>query len=158
VRLSPLGTAAITSLLYQPQMIDDGDCGAIVEIKIGKGNRSTRRTPAPTPLCPPQIPHDQTRARTRTAAVGSQRLNAWTMGCLLLISVLLNRPCLRQHTRIYSSQGDELVFRPRYGCFRHRYHIIYRLIIKPHNLQEDVELDYSVMALAQRTIFVYVRN
>jgi hypothetical protein len=29
VRLSPLGTAATTGLLYQPQMIDDGDCGEI---------------------------------------------------------------------------------------------------------------------------------
>jgi hypothetical protein len=29
VRLSPLGTPAATGLLYQPQMIDDGDCGAI---------------------------------------------------------------------------------------------------------------------------------
>jgi hypothetical protein len=27
VRLSPLGTAPTTGLLYQPQMIDDGDCG-----------------------------------------------------------------------------------------------------------------------------------
>jgi hypothetical protein len=27
VRLSPLGTAATTGLLDQPQMIDDGDCG-----------------------------------------------------------------------------------------------------------------------------------
>jgi hypothetical protein len=31
------------------------------------------------PLCPPQIPLDQTRARTRVAAVGSQRLTAWAM-------------------------------------------------------------------------------
>jgi hypothetical protein len=29
VRLSPLGTAATTGLLYQPQVIDDGDCAAI---------------------------------------------------------------------------------------------------------------------------------
>jgi hypothetical protein len=29
VRLSPLGTVATIGLLYQPQMIDDGDCGAI---------------------------------------------------------------------------------------------------------------------------------
>jgi hypothetical protein len=29
VRLSPLGTAATTGLLYQPRIIDDGDCGAI---------------------------------------------------------------------------------------------------------------------------------
>jgi hypothetical protein len=74
VRLSLLGTADTTGLLYQPQMIDDGDCGEIFEMKICRGNRSTRRKPAPPPLCPPQIPHDQTRARTRTAAVGSQRL------------------------------------------------------------------------------------
>jgi hypothetical protein len=58
VRLSPLGTVATTGLLYQPQMIDDGDCGAVGGMKIGKGNLSTRRIPVPAPLCPPQIPHD----------------------------------------------------------------------------------------------------
>jgi hypothetical protein len=46
VRLSPLGTAVTTGLLYQPQMIDDGDCEAIGGMKIGRGNRSTRRKPA----------------------------------------------------------------------------------------------------------------
>jgi hypothetical protein len=75
VRLSPLGTAATTSLLYQAQMIDDGDCGAIGGIKIDTGNRSTRRKREPT-FCPPQIPHDLTWARTRAGAVGSQRLTA----------------------------------------------------------------------------------
>jgi hypothetical protein len=44
VRQSPLVTAATTGLLYQPQMIDDGDCGVIGGIKIGMGNRSTRKT------------------------------------------------------------------------------------------------------------------
>jgi hypothetical protein len=29
VRLCPLGTVATTGLLYRPQIIDDGDCGAI---------------------------------------------------------------------------------------------------------------------------------
>jgi hypothetical protein len=48
-------------------------------MKIGKGNRSARRKPAPAPLCPPQIPLDQTRDRTRATAVGSQRLTAWAM-------------------------------------------------------------------------------
>jgi hypothetical protein len=76
VGLSPLSTAATTGLLYQPQMIDEGDCGAIGGMKIGRGNRSTRRKPAPASLCPPQMPHDQTRARTRAASVGSQRLAA----------------------------------------------------------------------------------
>jgi hypothetical protein len=36
-------------------MIGEGDCGAIGGMKIGKGNRSTRRKPALAPLCPPQI-------------------------------------------------------------------------------------------------------
>jgi hypothetical protein len=42
VKLSPLGTVATTGLLYQFQMIDDGDCGAIGGMKIGRENRSTR--------------------------------------------------------------------------------------------------------------------
>jgi hypothetical protein len=36
VRLSPLGTAAFTGLLYQSQMIDDCDCGAVGGMKIGR--------------------------------------------------------------------------------------------------------------------------
>jgi hypothetical protein len=73
VGLSPSGTAAASGLLYKPQMIDEGDCGAIGGMKIGRGHRSTWKKPAPAPLCPP---HDQTQARTRAAAVGSQRLTA----------------------------------------------------------------------------------
>jgi hypothetical protein len=45
-----LGTAATTGLLYQPQMTGDGDCGETGGMKIGRGNRSTRRKPAPAPL------------------------------------------------------------------------------------------------------------
>jgi hypothetical protein len=48
-------------------------------MQIGRGTRSTRRKPAPLPLCPPQIPHDLTWVRTRAAAVGSRRLTAWAM-------------------------------------------------------------------------------
>jgi hypothetical protein len=44
-------------------------------MRIWKGNRSTRRKPAPVPLCPPQTPHDLTWDRIRAAAVGSRRLN-----------------------------------------------------------------------------------
>jgi hypothetical protein len=33
---------------------DDGEVGGMNG--FGRGNRSTRREPAPTPLCPPQIP------------------------------------------------------------------------------------------------------
>jgi hypothetical protein len=76
VSLSPLGTAATTGLLYQPQMIDDGDCGTVGRMKIGRGNRREQRKLAPAPLCPPQIPREQTRGRTRAAAVENQRLTA----------------------------------------------------------------------------------
>jgi hypothetical protein len=55
---------------------DDDECGAGGGMRIGRGNRSTRRKPAQIQLCPPQIPHDLTWARTRAAAVGSRRLTA----------------------------------------------------------------------------------
>jgi hypothetical protein len=48
--VSPLGSPATTGLLYQPQMIDDGDCGAIGRMRISRVNRSTRRKPAPGPV------------------------------------------------------------------------------------------------------------
>jgi hypothetical protein len=54
-----------------PGGYDNGEIGGM----IGKGNRSTRRKPAPVTLCPPQTPH-AARTRTRAAAVGSQRLTA----------------------------------------------------------------------------------
>jgi hypothetical protein len=74
VQLGPLGTAATDwPIVPAPGDYDDGEFGGI---KIGRGNRSTRRKPAPAPLCPPQIALDQTRDRTRAAAVGSQRVTA----------------------------------------------------------------------------------
>jgi hypothetical protein len=68
-KLGPLGTSATEwPIAPTPGDYDDGEFGGM---KIGRGSRSTRRTPAPEPLCPPQIPLE-TRARTR----GSQRLTA----------------------------------------------------------------------------------
>jgi hypothetical protein len=52
-----------------PGGCEDGEFGGM---KIGRGNRSTRRKFAPAPLCIPQIPLEKTRA----AVVGSQRLTA----------------------------------------------------------------------------------
>jgi hypothetical protein len=82
-----LGTAATFGLLYKPQTIDEGDCGAIGEMKIGRGNRSTRRKPAPAPLCPPQIPHDQTRARTPDRRGGKPATNRLSYGTAKLPTV-----------------------------------------------------------------------
>jgi hypothetical protein len=70
VQLGPLGTAAtIRPIVPAPGDYDDGEIGGMT----GRGNRSTRRKPAPVPLCLPQTPH-AARTRTRAAAVGSQRL------------------------------------------------------------------------------------
>jgi hypothetical protein len=72
VQLGPLGTAATNRpIVPAPGDYDDGEIGGM----IGRVNRSTRRKPAPMPLCPPQAPH-AARTRTRAAAVGSQRLTA----------------------------------------------------------------------------------
>jgi hypothetical protein len=72
--MGPLGTLATEwPIVLAPGDYDEGEFGGM---KIGRWNRSIRRKLAPAPLCPPQIQIDQTRARTRAAAVGSQRLTA----------------------------------------------------------------------------------
>jgi hypothetical protein len=98
-KLGPLGTSATEwPIVPTPVDCDDGEFGGM---KIGRGNRSTRRLPAPAPLCPPQIPLDQTRSRTRTAAVGSQRLTAWAMARPSLL--LTNRPIIWRYIVIETS-------------------------------------------------------
>jgi hypothetical protein len=64
-----------------PGDYDDGKIGEM----IGKGNRNTRRKPAPVPLCPPQTPR-AARTWTRAAAVGIQGLTAWATARLLTLS------------------------------------------------------------------------
>jgi hypothetical protein len=58
VQLGPLGTSA-SNWPTVPSPGDDGEFGGMM---IGKENRSTRRKPAPVPLCAPQIPHDMTES------------------------------------------------------------------------------------------------
>jgi hypothetical protein len=55
VQLGPLGTTATNRpIVPAPDDYDDGEIGGLM---IGKGNRNTRRKPAPVPLCPTQTPH-----------------------------------------------------------------------------------------------------
>jgi hypothetical protein len=53
--LGPLGTAATNRPIVPT--LGDCDVGEIGGMMIGKGNQSTRRKPAPVPLCPPQTAH-----------------------------------------------------------------------------------------------------
>jgi hypothetical protein len=39
-------------------MINEDECGAVSEMRIGKENEINRRKPAPVSCFPPQIPHD----------------------------------------------------------------------------------------------------
>jgi hypothetical protein len=65
-KLGPLGTSATEwPIVPASGDYDDGEFGGM---KIGRRNRST--------LCPPQIPLDQTRARTRAGGKpATNRLN-----------------------------------------------------------------------------------
>jgi hypothetical protein len=52
--LGPLGTAATNRpIVPAPGDYDDGEIGGMID----RGNRSTRRKPAPLPLCASQTPH-----------------------------------------------------------------------------------------------------
>jgi hypothetical protein len=54
VQLGPIGTVATNRpIVPAPGDYVDGEIGGM----IGRGNRSTRRKPAPVLLCPPQTPH-----------------------------------------------------------------------------------------------------
>jgi hypothetical protein len=54
--LGSLGTTA-TNRPIVPAPGDDDDDAEISGMMTCRGNRSTRRKPAPAPLCPPQTPH-----------------------------------------------------------------------------------------------------
>jgi hypothetical protein len=64
-------------ILYQPRMIHE-ECGAVGGMRIGRGSRSSRRIPAPVPLCPPQIPRDLNWDRTRGGNPATNRLSYGT--------------------------------------------------------------------------------
>jgi hypothetical protein len=99
---------------------------------IGRGNRSIRRKPTPVPLCP-QIPH-AARTRTRTAAVGSQRLTAW--GTTRPIRAISSYPVFASYILIIlpsaawctersvpfrlSSQNFVCIFRLSHACYMSR--------------------------------------
>jgi hypothetical protein len=72
VGLSPLGAAAISGLLYKPQMIDEGDYGAVWWNEDWQGKPKYSEKTCPSATLSTTNPHDQIRA----AAVGSQRLTA----------------------------------------------------------------------------------
>jgi hypothetical protein len=93
----------LIALLYQPRMIDEGDCGAIGGMRIWQGKPKYSEKTYPSATFPPQIPHDLIWDRTLAAAMGSQRLTAWAMAWRrsdltrnFFASVQLNGPSVHQ--------------------------------------------------------------
>jgi hypothetical protein len=67
-----------------PGNSEDGEFDGM---KMGRGNRSTRRKPATAPFSPPQIPLDQTRARTRAEKSATNRLSYGAVNWLFVPDV-----------------------------------------------------------------------
>jgi hypothetical protein len=81
-KLGPLGTAAIyCPIVPAPADCDDGELFG--GVKIGRGNRRTRRKPAPAPLCPPQIPLDQTPGSNPGRRGGKPATNRLSYGAAI---------------------------------------------------------------------------
>jgi hypothetical protein len=86
-------------LFYQTGMIDGEEYGAVGGIKIGRGNRSTRRKPAPAPLCSPQVPLDLgLNPGRRGGKPGINRLSCGTATFMKLIPYLLAKFLENQKT------------------------------------------------------------
>jgi hypothetical protein len=83
--LGPLGTSAAEwPIVPAPGDCDDGEFGGM---KIGRGNRSTRRKPAPAPLCPPQIQLDQAPGSNPGRHGGKPATNRLSYGAALCETV-----------------------------------------------------------------------
>jgi hypothetical protein len=53
LRESPFGTSVRIENALPPLMLMTDERGAVSEITIDRRNRSNRREPAPSPICPP---------------------------------------------------------------------------------------------------------
>jgi hypothetical protein len=100
--LGPLGTAATSrSIVAAPVDYDDGEIGGMM---IGRGNRSTRRKPAPVPLCPPQTPQacpDANPGR-RGGKPATNRLSYGTAVILLIRRLSRGEDQIRKETLFYT--------------------------------------------------------
>jgi hypothetical protein len=72
--------AAIYWRIVPAPMQDGGECGVISEINEWHGKPKYSEKTCRVPLCPPEVPHVLTRARTRVSAVGTRRRTILSYG------------------------------------------------------------------------------
>jgi hypothetical protein len=118
--------------------------GAFGGMRIGRGNRSTRRKPTAVTPCPPQIPHDLTWYRPRAAEAGSQD---WYQAAAYTFCTGVGGKCWQRSARLHgvtsqktaaiiliSDCGDEtcvhLSYKDRVGNLRADERLIYNFIIE----------------------------
>jgi hypothetical protein len=87
----------LTGLFYQPRMIDD-DCGAVGRMRIGRGNRSSRRKPVPSATSSTTSPTSLDLGSNPGLRGGKPATNRLSYGtafsCTLLpIHVRIELPC-----------------------------------------------------------------
>jgi hypothetical protein len=113
-------------------------------MKIGRGNRNTRRKPAPAPLCPPQIPLDQSRVWTRAAALGSQRLTAWAMARPNLLLTIEDDSDRNSECICYNTASECVTYPPSHQLSRYFHHNSHLMTILETRCKNTVYLN-SVM-------------
>jgi hypothetical protein len=146
-KLGPLSTSATHwPIVPAPGDCEDGEFGEM----SGRGNRSTRRKPAPTPLCPPQIPLDHTRNWTQAAAVGRQLLTASAMA----------RPIDTLRFRLYIGifikcliAYFEFFFNWKMNVQTSRFKL--RVISKLSSINQNIRYCISKYRLLYKCLFVY---
>jgi hypothetical protein len=111
-----------------------------------------REKPVPVPLCPPQIPHGLTRARTRASAVWGRRLTTWAMPRPRNVGVLDWDYTAQYPRRLpYSCM---LPWEPDISDVRMHFHFNYVLT----NTALSVDWRYTYVLLIMRSFYALHKN
>jgi hypothetical protein len=89
--LGPLGTAAINRPIVPAPGDYDGENGGM----IGRGNRITRRKPAPVPLCPPHTPH-----AARMSIIHHTENSDWFINTIVIMFCIAQRGSSEVATKV----------------------------------------------------------
>jgi hypothetical protein len=94
--------------------------GAIGGMKIGRGNRSTRRKPTPALLCPPQNPTWQTRFRTPDRRVRKPATNGLSYGTAIFSPISSPLMTRRVTVEVFDPASTRVF---NVCCFYNKHHV-----------------------------------